>query len=252
MRGARVASAPHGKVPSMRISSLSARHALAPLLILAALLAVPASASALSVTLDRPCYTNVPSKGSQPIVGTITGGTPGAAFLFNATIPGQSAGSAGSVSGTFDAAGNATASITNFVPPSGSIDPVRGESVDLSVADYGTGPTPADVPVGKALITNLAIAVGSKPSNPRKARHIAVSGGSFAGKALYGFITRAGSRHVLRSFRVGRGNVCGYAAMRHVVAPTTYRSGHYRLYVNAGRKLRPRLAVVYAFRIFTV
>jgi predicted S18 family serine protease len=235
----------------MRISSLSSRHVVAPLLILVALLAVPASASALSVTLDRPCYTNVPSKGSQPIVGTITGGTPGANFIFNATQPGQSTGSAGSVSGTFDAAGNAVATITGVLPPSGSIGPVRGQSVDLSVADYGTGATPADVPVGKALITNFAVAVGSTPSNPRKARSVAVSGGPFAGKTLYGFITKAGSTHVLRTFRVGKGNVCGYARTRHVVAPPSYRTGHYRLYVNAGRKLQPRLAVAYGFRIFT-
>lgn len=236
----------------MRISSLPGRHALAPLLILGAFLAGPASASALSVTLDRPCYTNVPSKGSQPIVGTITGGTPGATFIFNATDPGQSTGSAGSASGTFDAAGNATATITGVVPPLGSIDPVRGQSVDLSVADYGTGATPADVPVGRALVTNLAIAVGRTPSSPRKARHVAVSGGSFAGKALYGFIVKAGSTHVLRTFRVGRGNACGYASARRVVAPPTYRTGHYRLYVNAGHKLRPRFALAYAFRIFTV
>ena len=236
----------------MLIPSRSGRHVLTLLVIAGGSLAVPASASALSVTLDRACYTNIPSKGSQPIVGTITGGTPGANFIFNATQPGQSTGSAGSVSGTFDAAGNAVATITGVLPPSGSLDPVRGQSVDLSVADYGTGATPADVPVGKALITNRAIAVGSTPSSPRRARAVAVSGGPFAGKALYGFITRAGSTHVLRTFRVGKGNVCGYARTRHVVAPPSYRTGHYRLYVNAGRKLHPRSAVLYGFRIFTV
>ena len=218
---------------------------------LGALLIAPAGASALSVTIDRPCYTNVPNRGSEPIVATITGGTAKAHFVLYVNAPGKHIGTSGSVTGAFDVAGNAVARLTDVFPPSGSVGPRRGERLVLSLADYGTGSNPTPVVVARTLITNLAISVVTKPISPRAKRRIRVSGTPFAGKTLYGFITKPGSNHVLRRFRLGRGGVCGYASSRQVLAPPSYRMGGYRLYVNAGRSLRRRHALVFPFRIFT-
>ena len=213
------------------------------------LAAVPAvGAAAPAATLDRPCYAHVPTQGSQPIVATLTGGTPGAGFVFAATGPGKPTGSAGSVSGTFDAAGNATAQIENVAPPSGTIEPTQGQRVFLSVTDSGAGN--AVTPVGSVLVTNIAITVAATPRNPHSRRLVRVSGGSvFAGQSLYGFVVKPGSSHVLRRVRLGKANACGYVSARAVVAPGSYRSGSYRLYVNAGRSLRKSRAIGYAFRI---
>ena len=222
---------------------------LAPVAAVLAFAVAPAAASAApAVTLDRPCYAHVPTRGSEPIVATITGGTPGADFLLAATVPGKGTGSAGSTSGTFDAAGNATAQITDVSPPSGTIDPTKGQQVQLSIQDFGAGG--AETPVGTALVTNIAITVSSRPRNPRARRLLRVSGGgTFAGKSLYGFVVKPGSSHVLRRFRVGKGNVCGYASTRAVVGPRSFRPGSYRVYVNAGKRLNKPFAVSYGFRI---
>src|SRR3954447_8609879 len=216
---------------------------------LTALALAPAVADAApTLTLDKPCYAHVPTRGSEPIVATIAGGTPGADFTLAATAPGKGTGSAGSASGTFDAAGNAVAQIADVSPPSGTIDPSSGEKVQLSIQDFGGGA--AETPVGNALVTNIAITVAATPNNPRKRRLLRVSGGgTFAGQTLYGFVVKPGSSRVLRRFRVGKANGCGYASTRAVVAPRSFRSGAYRVYVNAGRKLNKKLAVAYAFSI---
>jgi hypothetical protein len=221
---------------------------IAPAVAVAALIVPAAASSAPAVTLDRSCYAHLPTRGSEPIVATITGGTPGAGFLLAATDPGKGTGSAGSVSGTFDGAGNATAQIPDVSPPSGTINPSKGEQVQLSVQDFGAGG--AETPVGTALITNIAITVSSRPRSPRAHRLLRVSAGStFAGKALYGFVVKPGASKVLRRFRVGKANACGYASTRAIVAPRSFRAGSYRVYVNAGRRLNKPRAVAYAFTI---
>lgn len=223
---------------------------LASVLTSIALLAVASPASAApTVTIDKPCYSHVPTGGTEPIVATITGGTPGADFLLSATDPGEGRGSAGSVSGTFDATGNAVAQITNVFPPSGSISPLRGQAVNLSITDYGSGAT--DVPAGKAVITNLTIDVAARPSNPRRPRLVRVSGTPFAGKTLYGFVTKSKGTRVLRRFRLGKGNVCGFAGSKAIVAPSNFKSGTYQLYVNAGMRLNKPRALGYTFRLYT-
>jgi hypothetical protein len=216
---------------------------------LATLVATASAAAAPTVTLDRPCYSHLPTKGSQPIVAQITGGTPNADFLLSAEAPGQAAGSSGSASGTFDAAGNATAEITDIFPPSGTIDPDRGEALEIDIQDFGAG-TPA-TPAASTLVTTIAISVANKPTSPHRKRRVRVSAGNvFAGQTLYGFVTKLHSKHVLRRFRVGKANVCGFASTRAIVAPRDFRTGKYRLWINAGRKLNRKLALGFAFRIF--
>src|SRR5688500_1198199 len=92
---------------------------LAPLAVAAASLCLPATAlAAPTVTLDQACYAHLPAGGSEPIVATISGGTPGGEFAL--TARGRNGGTAGSTTGTFDAAGNALAGIENVAPPSGT------------------------------------------------------------------------------------------------------------------------------------
>jgi hypothetical protein len=226
-----------------RIWALSAVVAAAVALI------APAAASAVTGTLNQACYTHVPTRGSQPIVITLTGGTPGAGYVVAATVPGKDLGTAGSADGNFDAAGNATTEITDVSPPSGTIDPTKGQPVDISVQDFGVVGSPS-VPIGRVLVTNLALSVSSKPSSPHARRAVRVSGAPFAHRSVYGFITKSHGSRVLKRFRVGRGNVCGFAGTKAVVAPSDFRVGTYRLYLNAGKKLDKRNALFTSFQIF--
>jgi hypothetical protein len=215
---------------------------------LASLIAASAAVAAPTVTLDRACYAHVPTKGSQPIIAQLAGGTPGANFVLNATVPGKGLGSAGSASGVFDAAGNAQAEIDDIFPPSGTIDPDKGEPIQISIQDFGAGGV--DTPLATTLVTTISISVSNKPRSPRRKRRLRVSAGDFfAGKTLYGFITKPHSKHVLRRFKVGKGNVCGFATTRAVVAPSNFKPGNYRVWVNAGRKLNRKLGLAYGFRI---
>lgn len=213
----------------------------------AMLLAAPVAASAATGTVAKPCYTHVPAKTSEPIVVALTGGTPGAGFVVAATAPGKGSGSAGSASGNFDAAGNGTATISDVFPPSGSIGPLKGDPIVLSVADFGAGGV--DMPFGQTLITNLAIDVSTKPRSPRAKRSIKVSGTPFAGQELYGFVVKGSNPKILRKIKLGTADGCGYLSAKGVVAPKSFRRGTYRLYVNAGPTLNKALSIGFSFRI---
>jgi hypothetical protein len=213
------------------------------------LLALPASASAITATVNQRCYTDVPTKGSQPVVVSVAGGTPGATFQVNATIPGKGTGSDGFQDGTFDANGDGTVTIDDVTPPSGTIDPTRGQTVLLSVEDFGTA-NPQDVPVGQTLVTTYALSVSDKPTDPHARRVITISGTPFAGRRLWGFVTTSRGTKVLHRFPLGTGDVCGYVRSKAVVAPPDFRVGTYRLYVNAGRRLDKPQAIDVSFQIF--
>lgn len=214
----------------------------------AALLATPASALAVTGTISKPCYSHVVGGGTEPVVVNLTGGTPGARFLVAATVPHKGLGSAGSNGGTFDAAGNGVATITDVFPSPSTINPTAGRPVDISVQDYGT-PNPPDVPIGSTRITNFTMNVSTKPRSPRAHRDISVSGTAFANQTLYGFITKPSSSRVLLRIPLGRGNVCGYVKASRVVAPRNFHTGTYRLWINAGNKLNKAKAIYSSFSI---
>lgn len=230
---------------------MSRRFAPAATIAVAAVLCAPAGAAAVTGTVTKSCYSHVPAGGSEPVVVALRGGTPGASFLVSAAGAGQGLGSEGSVSGTFDAAGNATAQISDVSLPSGSIEPSPGEAVGLTVRDYGpilSGGMAVDTPIGATLITNLAIAAGNN-SNPRARRFVAVSGTPFAGRPMYGFVVHGNSRKVLRRISLGTANICGYVRAKAVVAPRNFRRGSYRLYVNAGSQLDKAHGIGFGFHI---
>ncbi len=215
-----------------------------------AVLALPGSALAVTGAATKPCISRVPTKGGEPLLIALSGGTPNGRYQVAATVPGKGVGSAGSSVGSFDATGSATARIDNPSLPGGTINATAGRKLDLTVQDFtaGTG----EVAIGSVRITNLTVTVANRPRSPRAKRLVRVSGTPFAGKMLYGFVTKPGSGTVLRRFPLGRGNVCGYVSARRVVGPKTFRNGSYRLYVNAGPKLDKRRSLGFGFRIFTI
>jgi hypothetical protein len=215
----------------------------------AVLFAAPSAALAVSGTIDAPCYSHIVGKGTTPITVTLVGGTPGAPFVLAATPPGKDLGSSGSASGNFDAAGNATAQITDVFPPSASIKPIAGEPVAITVKEFATGVPAVDVPIAQALITNLTMDVSSSPRSPRAKRAIKVSGTPFAGQHLYGFIVHGTAKKVLRRLDLGTADGCGYVSTKGVVAPKGFKSGSYRFYVNSGPALNKPLALYTTFRI---
>lgn len=214
-------------------------------------LAAPAAASAVTGTVGKPCYSHVPlaktDVSTEPIVVTLTGGTPGANFLISAAAPGKASGSSGSASGTFDAAGNGTAAIAEVFPPSGSIGPLKGDALVISAQDFGAGAV--ETPIGTTRITNLSMDIASTPRSPRKARKITVSGTPYAGQVMYAFVVKGTSRTVLRRFRLGTADGCGYLAGKGIVAPKSFKRGSYRLYVNPGPTLKKDFALAFSFKI---
>ena len=228
--------------------------AAASLLAGAALIAVPASTSAavrpaaIAAAPFARCYSAFASAGAT-IAVNLTGGTPGDAYQVTATYPGQGAGSAGSASSTTPFASDGTGSITlTGVFPRNTQVPSKGELVDLAVTDFNANGT-TTTPLGSVRITNLALNISAKPTNPRKAREVVVSGSPFAGKPLYGFVTNKRATKVLRRFYLGRGNVCGYTARKAIVAPKTFAFGSYRIFINAGKKLDKPFAISEAFSL---
>jgi hypothetical protein len=231
-------------------------HCTASLGVLAAAalsLAAPAAASAVSGTIGKPCYSHIPlaktDVSTEPIVVTLTGGTPGANFILAAQAPGKGSGSSGSASGTFDAAGNGSAAIAEVFPPSGSIGPLKGDALTITAKDFGLGAASVDTPIGQTLITNLSMDVASTPRSPRKARKITVSGTPFAGQAIYGFIVKGTNPKVLRRISLGTADGCGYLSGKGIVAPKSFKRGSYRLYVNPGPTLKKDFALAFSFRI---
>lgn len=214
----------------------------------ALLAAAPASSGAATVTLDKTCYSKVPLGGSEPVVATITGGTPGGRFQLNFSAPGRASGTVGTQSGDFDAAGNAVVTYQGIRLPTTTINPTAGQTVNVTIIDYAAGGV--EQPAGTLRVSTVSMSVATTPRNPRSRRAVKVSGTPFADQVLYAFITKPGSTRVLKRFRVGRTNACGYAQRRAVVAPSSARVGTYRLYVNAGTRLNRERAIWSTFRIY--
>lgn len=214
------------------------------------LAAIPAAGSAATIAPSAPCYATSYDQSRpsgerlqwQPMTGTISGGTPGGRFQIYGV-----GGKAGSQVGNFDAAGNASYTITSYSSP--GISPSAGRTVRLEVTEFVNGTSPVTGAVD-VKVSTLAVDVASRPSSPLRKRVVRVSGTPFAGQQLYGFVVRGkkGSR-VLKRISLGRANACGYARTRAVVAPSRYRTGTYSLYINPGKKLKKSSAVGYSFRI---
>jgi hypothetical protein len=216
-----------------------------PAVALLGLVAVPAASSAATITPSAPCYSTLfqNSKLSyQPMTGTITGGTPGGRFQIFGV-----GGKASDMVGNFDAAGNAAYTITSYSNP--GINPSAGRSVELQVTEFLPGGSQV-TGAASVKVSTISADVESRPSNPRRARVVRASGTPFANQKLYGFVVRGkSSSRVLKRISLGTANVCGYVRTKAVVAPNNYRTGSYRLYINAGKSLKKSKAIAYSFSI---
>lgn len=221
-----------------------------PLLLLvppvaAASLALPASGSAdVTGSVLLPCHSNSPlGSREEPIEVGLAGGTPGGAFRLLATLPGGRAGGVGSVTGTFDPDGEATARIVRLGGLGRAVS--AGRPVGLTVQE-GAG---APVPIAETLVTNLTVDVAARPASPGARRRVRVSGTPFADARLSAFLVRASGGRVLRRVALGRANACGYVRRTVAVAPRSLPRGSYRVYVAAGTELRRSQAVYARLRV---
>lgn len=215
-------------------------------------LALPSAASAGTLTVSQACYVHVPPpfghSESQPINVAVTGGTPGDDFQVVAGDSGQF----GSATGTFDGAGNGVAQLTGVFPPSGSINPLSGDAIPLHVVDFTSGGQ-VTIATGSTLMTNLAIQVAAKPSNPYRKRVIRVSGLTpLAGPGpLYAsFASGYHGTKIIKRIKLGTPNACGYLRAKKVLPP---RHGVHKwvMYVHVGKSFsKSRPYVPFAFRVF--
>ncbi|MGE4428549.1 MAG: hypothetical protein AB7G37_19010 [Solirubrobacteraceae bacterium] len=189
--------------------------------------AVPASTQAATITPTKACYTRVPTKGSEPIVVNIAGGVPGGRFQIY-----QPEGKAGSTTGNFDAAGNATTALTNF--STGSINPSKGRSLQINVREFTPGGI-VESGSTSVKITNLALKLNSKPRSAYARRTWRVSGVTplSGGKVLYAS-WRRGSKTVKR-IRLGKANDCGYLKTKKAAIPRS-KYKKFKLYVHSGKR----------------
>lgn len=223
-----------------------------PAAALLGLAAVPAAGSAATIVPSAPCYatsydSSRPSGQRlqwQPMTGTITGGTPGGRFQIFGV-----GGKAGSQVGTFDAAGNAPFTITSYSSP--GITPSAGRTVELQVREFAAGASPITASA-KVKVSTISIDASNRPSNPRKARVVRVSGTPYANQKLYAFVVKGSkSTRVLKRISLGTANACGYVRKKAVVAPANYRlRTNYYVFVNAGKKLdKSKAPAAYRFSI---
>jgi hypothetical protein len=215
----------------------------------AGLLAIPAGALA-TPTLAAPLAACYEAPAPHPIASigvSLTGGGPGDTFQFSfgKNTPGD--GSYGFASGTFDASGNSTVSVTNVFPP--TVDaPTAGNKIyawttEISAAD-GTNTVTA---LGSTLVTNRAIDLGPAFVDGSKPRFVTSSGLALANQKVYGFIVHRSK--VVRRIYLGKGNVCGYTRAKLVLIPKNSAQGAYIFYANAGPKLNKKTAISKSYSV---
>ncbi|WP_320669746.1 hypothetical protein [Patulibacter defluvii] len=214
----------------------------APVAVLA--VGVPATASAATIAPTKACYTNVPTKQSENITFTISGGTPGGQY--QVIVDGY-----GSATGTFDGAGNATPTLTGKFSM-GTIGPVSGKSFPVKVTEFGaSGPVVTGNTTVRA--TNAALDIARKPSNPFRKRTWRVSGLTplFGAGSLYAsYVSGKGSSNkVVKRVKLGRPNACGYLKVKRLLPPKrAYRT--WTVFVHVGSKLDKNKSLGFNFRTF--
>lgn len=223
----------------------SPAFALALPLALAAAAVLPSAAGA-AVTVDvlQACHSNSPlGSDDEPIEVALAGGTPGQAFRLIAARPGRPAASVGSVTGTYDATGAATARITRIGDVGRAV--TDGQVVALSLQDAAGAVTP----VAETLVTNFTADVAVRPTRLGARRLVQASGTPFANAALSAFLVRGSGRKVLKRVALGTANACGYVRRRVAILPRGLPAGRYRVYVGPGRTLRKADAVYDRVRV---
>lgn len=195
----------------------------------AALTAVPATASAATITPLKSCYSRVPTKGSEPIVVALAGGIPGGRYQAYGVN-----GKASSAVGNFDAAGNAVAAIPNF--STGTIEASRGRTIQVAVREfppYGAPPVPEQFAAVK--VTNVALTIARTPRAAFRARRIEVSGLTPLTGTRTMYASWYSGKRLVKRIKLGVANACGYVSVRRSLIPRT-RSTKFTLRVHAQKR----------------
>lgn len=197
-------------------------------------LLLPIAADAATITPLKPCYARVPTKGAEPLTFALTGGNPSTRFLLSG-VEGQ----AGSVSGTFDAAGNATAVIPDGFGSGRSIGPSKGRTITMQVQEFPVGAPSAVTGTANVKVTNVAMDIALKRRQPFKAATWKVSGltplvGS--GTIYASYVRGTKGSKVVKRVKLGKPNDCGYVRVRKM-APPSRSYGTWTIYVHVGKKL---------------
>ncbi|MBF6620172.1 MAG: hypothetical protein ITG02_08060 [Patulibacter sp.] len=197
-------------------------------------LLLPIASNAATITPLKPCYARVPTEGAEPLTFSLTGGNPNTRFLLYGVD-----GKASSVSGTFDAAGNASAVIPNGFGSGRSIGPSKGRTIPMEIKEYPIGAPSAVTGTAKVKVTNVAMDIDLKRRSPFSKATWKVSGLTpIVGKGtLYASYIRGtkGSK-VVKRIKLGKPNACGYLRTRKV-APPARQFRTWTIYVHVGKKL---------------
>jgi hypothetical protein len=225
-----------------------ATAAVVPAVALLGLAAVPAVSSAATMTPDRACYSRVPTQGSQPINLAISGGVANARF-FAFGVGGKAS---SSPTATFDAAGNGSATISDF-STGASISPSKGRTISIGLNQYGPGTPNGQTDAVNVKVTNAALDVNIKRRSPFSRATWTVSGLTplFGQGTLYASYTKGTkSRKVIKRIKLGTpNNACGYLRVSKV-PPPSHRTGTWTIWVHVGKKFVEKQSLATSIRVY--
>lgn len=197
-------------------------------------LALPSAGAAATITPTKPCFARVPTKGAEPLTFSVTGGTPNTRFLLSGVD-----GAASSVSGTFDAAGNAAPVIPDGFGSGPSIGPSKGRTIPMQIQEYPIGAPSGITGTANVTVTNVALDIKLKRRSPFSRATWTVSGLTpiVGPGALYAsYVNGTKGRKVVKRIKLGTPNACGYLRVRKVAPPKrAFRT--WTVYVHVGKKL---------------
>ncbi len=210
-------------------------------------LLLPIGANAATITPLKECYSRVPTQGAEPLTFNLAGGNPNTRFLLSG-VNGQ----AGSVSGTFDGAGNAAAVIPNGFGSGRSIGPSKGRTIQMQVQEYPVGAPSGVTGTANVKVTNVAMKIDLKRRQPFSRATWTVSGLTpivGPGTLYASYIRGTKGSKVVKRIRLGKPNACGYLRVRKV-APPAREFRTWTIYVHVGKKLDKSKAISSRLRTY--
>lgn len=197
-------------------------------------LLLPMASNAATITPLKPCYARIPTEGAEPLTFNLAGGNPNTRFLLSGVD-----GAASSVSGTFDAAGNAAAAIPNGFGSGRSIGPSKGRTIPMQIQEYPIGAPSGVTGTTNVTVTNVAMDIKLKRRSPFSKATWTVSGLTpivGPGTLYASYIRGTKGSKVVKRIKLGTPNACGYLRVRKV-APPARQFRTWTIYVHVGKKL---------------
>lgn len=210
-------------------------------------LLLPMAADAATITPLKPCYARVPTQGAEPLTFNLSGGNANTRFLLSGVD-----GAASSVSGTFDAAGNAAAVIPDGFGSGPSIGPSKGRKITMQVQEFPVGAPSGVTGTTQVTVTNVAMDIKLKRRQPFSKATWTVSGLTpivGPGTLYASYIRGTKGSKVVKRIKLGRPNACGYLRVKKV-APPARQFRTWTIYVHVGKKLDKKKAISSRIRTY--